>query len=50
MQIKRWRPHFRLTDHSMNLAAMMRLVVEEVKNGHGRRLHILLALMVGVGE
>ena len=39
-----------LADHHMHLAAVMRLVVEEMKHGDGDCFHVILALVVDVGK
>src|SRR5271156_2705989 len=48
MQIQRWRLHVCLADHHMNLAAMMRLMVKEMQDGHGCGVGAIFAPGVGV--
>lgn len=48
MQIKRRRSDSRLTQHHMDLGAMVRLMVEKVQDRDSRRFQILPALVVRV--
>ncbi len=50
MQIQRRGLHPGLTQHHMNLPAMMGLMIEEVRHGDARRLHIVLAGIVHISE
>ena len=50
MQIERRRSDSRLTQHHMDLAAMVRLMVEKVRDRHNCRSQILRALVVRVRE
>ena len=50
MQIQGWRLHIRLAEHHVNLAAMMRLMVKEMQDGHGCDVHAIFAPAICVAK
>lgn len=50
MKIQRWRPDRRLAQHHMNLPAMVRLMVKQVRACHVRSFNVVSALIVRIRE
>src|ERR1700683_132009 len=50
MHVERWWLDVCLANHHMHLAAVMRLVVEEVKHGGGGCVHAILAQAIGIAK
>ena len=50
MHVEGRRPNICLTEHHMHLAAMVRLVVEEMEYSVGCRIRTFLAQTIGVTE